>query len=141
MARASGASMVVDTSGFAKLAVALRATEPAAARDLAKSMRAVGALVVVEAKKNAVPPVTWSRVEIPKSVKARASGLTVTVSGKAGWKHPVWSSDRTRWSKTAQVAKPYIEPAVRDKAVEIAAMVNAAIDVGLSALLDREFGP
>ena len=149
MAKASGSSMSVDTSGFKKLASALRRTDAQAASDLRKGLKsAADTIVVPEAKARAA---AFSK-SIPPTIKSRTSGVTVTIQaggngplamleenqGNPGsWRHPVFGSDT--W--VSQTAHPYLHPAVEAKAVEMGDAVAAVIDVGIASLLDGEFGP
>ena len=139
--------MSVDTSGFKKLASALRRTDAQAASDLRKGLKlAADTIVVPEAKARAA---AFSK-SIPPTIKSRTSGVTVTiVAGGKGplarleeyapgsWDHPTFGHDPV----VSQTAHPFLHPAIEAKSAETGEAVAKVIDVGIASLLDGEFGP
>lgn len=146
----------VDTREFASFAKALRKAKPVLAKELAKSLRAAGEIVAVEARANATSEGSTS---IPPTVKTRVASATVSVvaggakspiaglwelgnSGRAsqqqipirggGFRHPVFGN-RNVWVN--QPRHPFLLRALHAKAFVAEKAALDALDAAVATVV------
>jgi hypothetical protein len=140
----ASARLTINLQDLHGLARDLRKIDPAMAREVRLGLRAAGQLAAEAAKEKA----GYSE-GIPPSIKVRVSGLAITVAAKdtplagleefggdgtpAFWRHPVFGN-REVW--VAQKARPYLYPALKDKADLVEAAIAEAVNVALDVSLD-----
>lgn len=129
--------VTADTRQMQQLSRDLRKTDPDLQKEIQKGLKGAATTVAVEARLIAG---FWSS-RIPASIRTSARGFTVGVraggasaphakpyEGPKPFRHPVFSSDRSRWAKKPTPARPYLMPAAGQKSAEVGRAMQAAVD-------------
>lgn len=127
--------VLVDVQGLVQLQKALKAAADGTDKRLRAGLKAAGSIVQKQAQANAGEHSSHIAGTIKVSVTGKAVAVQTSdgeaISYETHGKHPVWSSDRSRWNKMP-LKRPFLAPALDEKGDEAAeAILNAVADFTL----------